>query len=102
VPVVVVLALLGTVWLVCAGASSPPTERGRSAHPVREICGHGARERVHWANPFYLKRKVSLRRRNLNGATIKVNDLRGNPIEIAAVMVWRVADAPRPFSTWTI
>ncbi len=49
----------------------------------------------HWANPFYLKKKVSLRRRNLNGATIKVNDLRGNPIEIAAVVVWRVEDAAK-------
>ncbi|MBI4556417.1 MAG: SPFH domain-containing protein [Candidatus Hydrogenedentes bacterium] len=44
----------------------------------------------HWANPFLTKLKVSLRARNLNGATIKVNDLRGNPIEIAAVVVWRV------------
>lgn len=44
----------------------------------------------HWANPFYTKRKVSLRVRNLNGEKLKVNDEMGNPIEIAAVIVWRV------------
>lgn len=45
-----------------------------------------------WANPLLKKIKVSLRARNLNGQRIKVNDLRGNPIEIAAVVVWRVED----------
>lgn len=45
-----------------------------------------------WANPFLTKIKVSLRARNLNMHTIKVNDHRGNPVEIAAVVVWRVDD----------
>jgi len=45
-----------------------------------------------WNNPFYSKQKISLRARNLNGEKLKVNDQRGNPIEIAAVVVWRVAD----------
>ncbi|QNU68280.1 SPFH domain-containing protein [Ruminiclostridium herbifermentans] len=44
----------------------------------------------HWANPFYTKKKISLRSRNVNGEKIKVNDEMGNPIEIAAVIVWRV------------
>ena len=46
----------------------------------------------HWANPFYQKIKLSLRTRNFNTDTIKVNDQRGNPIEIAAVVVWRVEE----------
>jgi hypothetical protein len=54
----------------------------------------------HWANPFYsstgsrvLSRfKISLRTRNFNSDKLKVNDKRGNPIEIAAVVVWRVHD----------
>lgn len=46
----------------------------------------------HWANPLLHVTKVSLRAHNLNGETIKVNDLRGNPVEIAAVVVWRVTD----------
>jgi regulator of protease activity HflC (stomatin/prohibitin superfamily) len=43
-----------------------------------------------FTNPFYTKKKVSLRSRNLNGEKLKVNDEAGNPIEIAAVVVWRV------------
>lgn len=46
----------------------------------------------HWANPFFQKIKVSLRTRNFNTDTLKVNDQRGNPTEIAAVVVWRVED----------
>lgn len=45
-----------------------------------------------WTNPFNRKVKISLRARNLNGDRLKVNDKRGNPIEIAAVVVWRVHD----------
>lgn len=46
----------------------------------------------HWVNPFCWKRTISLRSRNLNGDRLKVNDRRGSPIEIAAVVVWRVSD----------
>ncbi len=45
-----------------------------------------------WTNPFTSKKKVSLRAHNLNGKTLKVNDLLGNPIEIAAIVVWQVSD----------
>ena len=47
---------------------------------------------LRWANPFYSKRKLSLRTRNFETAKLKVNDKAGNPIEIAAVVVWRVID----------
>lgn len=47
---------------------------------------------LRWANPFYSKKKVSLRLRNFNSEKLKVNDKRGNPIEIAAAIVWRVSD----------
>ncbi len=43
-----------------------------------------------WVNPFMTKRKISLRSRNFEGTKLKVNDKGGNPIEIAAVVVWRV------------
>jgi len=46
----------------------------------------------HWTNPLNTKLRVSLRARNLEGERLKVNDKRGNPIEIAAVVVWRVED----------
>ncbi len=47
---------------------------------------------LRWANPFYTKRAISLRVRNFETAKLKVNDKRGNPVEIAAVVVWRVVD----------
>jgi regulator of protease activity HflC (stomatin/prohibitin superfamily) len=43
-----------------------------------------------WVNPFTMRKKISLRARNLNGQRLKVNDRMGNPIEIAAVVVWEV------------
>ncbi|MET0389932.1 MAG: SPFH domain-containing protein, partial [Polyangiales bacterium] len=55
-------------------------------------CGTDRQSGLRWANPFYRKQKVSLRSHNLNGPKIKVNDRRGNPIEIAAALVWRVED----------
>jgi|CZKI01.1.fsa_nt_gi regulator of protease activity HflC (stomatin/prohibitin superfamily) len=45
-----------------------------------------------WTNPFYRKQKISLRIRNLNSEKLKVNDKRGNPVEIAVVIVWRIQD----------
>jgi regulator of protease activity HflC (stomatin/prohibitin superfamily) len=45
-----------------------------------------------WANPFLTKRRISLRVRNFESGRLKVNDHDGNPIEIAAVVVWRVVD----------
>jgi regulator of protease activity HflC (stomatin/prohibitin superfamily) len=45
-----------------------------------------------WTNPFTTRSKVSLRVRNFNSEKLKVNDLVGNPIEIAAIVVWRVTD----------
>jgi regulator of protease activity HflC (stomatin/prohibitin superfamily) len=48
---------------------------------------------LRWANPFYRKQKISLRAHNLASDRLKVNDKRGNPIEIAAAIVWRVQDS---------
>ncbi len=49
----------------------------------------------HWTNPFCTRRRVSLRAHNLTTPTLKVNDGRGNPIEIGAIVVWRVQDTAR-------
>lgn len=49
-------------------------------------------EGLRWANPLQSGRKISLRARNLNSAPLKVNDKRGNPVEIGAAVVWRVLD----------
>ena len=47
---------------------------------------------LRWANPLYSKRRISLRIRNFESAKLKVNDAEGNPIEFAAVVVWRVVE----------
>ncbi|MBX9901064.1 MAG: SPFH domain-containing protein [Burkholderiaceae bacterium] len=49
-------------------------------------------EGLRWVNPFYAKRKLSLRARTLNTPPLKVNDKRGNPVEIGAAIVWRVEE----------
>ncbi len=48
---------------------------------------------LRWANPFYSKEAVSLRVRNFESEVLKVNDSSGNPIDIAAVVVWKVVDS---------
>jgi hypothetical protein len=58
----------------------------RDTTRVAGLCG---------TNPFDTRRKISLRARNLNGERLKVTDKRGNPIEIAAVVVWRVDDTAK-------
>jgi hypothetical protein len=47
---------------------------------------------LRWANPFFSKRPLSVRVRNFESSKLKVNDREGNPIEIAAIVVWRVVD----------
>jgi regulator of protease activity HflC (stomatin/prohibitin superfamily) len=47
---------------------------------------------LRWANPFYTRKKLSLRVRNFESSHLKVNDAEGNPIEIGAVVVWRVVE----------
>jgi regulator of protease activity HflC (stomatin/prohibitin superfamily) len=48
---------------------------------------------LHWVLPWYTRTKISLRARNITSDTLKVNDKRGNPVEIAANVVWRVSDS---------
>jgi regulator of protease activity HflC (stomatin/prohibitin superfamily) len=54
--------------------------------------GTAKQQGLWWANPFYSKRKISLRVRNFETPKMKVNDLRSNPIEIAAIVVWQVVE----------
>ena len=51
--------------------------------------------RFFWVNPFYAKRKISLRARNMDVPPIKVNDKNGNPIMIGLVLVWKIADTDK-------
>jgi len=57
-----------------------------------EYKGTAKLQGLRWANPFLTKKKVSLRVRNFESSHLKVNDIDGNPIEIAAVVVWKVVE----------
>jgi regulator of protease activity HflC (stomatin/prohibitin superfamily) len=57
-----------------------------------DYVGTAKKTGLRWVNPFYSKRKISLRVRNFESSHLKVNDFDGNPIEIGAVVVWRVVE----------
>lgn len=86
-----VLLLIWTVTMLGGYFTLQPNE-ARVLILFGEYRGTVRTSGFHWANPFMRKLHTSLRARNLNGEKLKVNDKRGNPIEIAAVVVWRVAD----------
>ena len=66
--------------------------QGRVMQLFGKYVGSERQEGLRWANPLYMKAKVSLRVRNFESGTLKVNDSNGNPIDIAAVVVWKVID----------
>lgn len=69
------------------------TEPDGGAAVLWEYIGSERNSGLRWANPFYTKETVTLRVRNFESSRLKVNDLEGSPIEIAAVVVWQVHDA---------
>ncbi len=93
VPVIVaVLALLFSSFMLAGLFLVNPNE-ARLFQLFGDYKGTTKVEGLRWANPFFTKKKVSLRIRNFESQRLKVNDLEGNPIEIAAVVVWRVVDS---------
>jgi regulator of protease activity HflC (stomatin/prohibitin superfamily) len=91
--VIVATALLVVVeCFVLAGVFVVNPNEGRVLQFFGAYVGTVKEAGLRWANPFYTKRRISLRVRNFESARLKVNDLEGNPIEIAAVVVWRVVD----------
>jgi regulator of protease activity HflC (stomatin/prohibitin superfamily) len=89
--------VLSVLVLVVASALLPglfvvnPNE-GKVLQLMGSYAGTAKTPGLRWANPLYTKRRVSLRVRNFESARLKVNDNEGNPIEIAAVVVWKVVD----------
>jgi regulator of protease activity HflC (stomatin/prohibitin superfamily) len=57
-----------------------------------DYLGTGREPGLRWTLPWNIRKRVSVRARNQNIETLKVNDKRGNPVEIGAVVVWRVED----------
>ena len=88
-----ILFALGLLILIGLFVVQPNEARvltlfGRYAGSVRN-------DGLWWVNPFISKKKISLRVRNFQSEKMKVNDFNGNPIEIAAVIVWRVVDSAK-------
>jgi len=102
---IAVVATTGIIILLTGFFSLQPNE-ARVLVLFGEYKGTVRESGFHWGNPFYTrgpgissqlagslnKNKLSLRARTLNGEKLKVNDKRGNPVEIAAVVVWRIED----------
>ena len=85
------LLILGACFLLLGVFVVNPNE-GRVMQFFGDYVGTVKTPGLQWANPFYTKKRISLRVRNFESTKLKVNDLEGNPIEIAAVVVWRVVD----------
>ena len=88
---VFVLGMLGAAWCLAGLYMLQPNQAGLLTL-FGSYRGTDRSDGLRWANPFYVKKKVSVRARNFNSEKLKVNDLRGNPIEIAAAIVWRIED----------
>jgi regulator of protease activity HflC (stomatin/prohibitin superfamily) len=90
---VIVWVLVIAVAGVCLnGFFSVAPNEGRVMQLFGRYAGTVKHQGLRWANPFYTKKNVSLRVRNFESSKLKVNDHDGNPIEIGAVVVWRVID----------
>ena len=86
------IGLLVLSLILLAGLFSVSPNEARVLQLFGAYVGTVRTPGLRWANPLYTKHKVSVRVRNFESAKLKVNDLDGNPIEIGAVVVWKVVD----------
>ena len=89
---IICILSLPVVGLLYAGFFTVNPNEGRVLQFFGSYIGTVRDPGLRWANPLYTKKRVSLRVRNFETSKLKVNDNRGNPIEIAAVVVWKVID----------
>jgi regulator of protease activity HflC (stomatin/prohibitin superfamily) len=94
-PIHIVLAVLGSLTLLVMLGGFYMVEPNKAAvlNLFGRYVGTCKEQGLRWNNPFYAARKLSLRTRNFESSKLKVNDLDGNPIEIASVVVWQVVDS---------
>src|ERR1700761_2337777 len=91
IPAGVVIAVINFI-LVLPGLAIVNPNESKVLTLFGKYVGTIKKDGFFWVNPFTAKKKVSLRAFNLNGQQLKVNDSVGNPIEIAAVIVWQIKD----------
>jgi regulator of protease activity HflC (stomatin/prohibitin superfamily) len=90
---IVLLAVAAVVDTVClAGLFIVNPNEAQVVQLFGRYVGTAKTPGLRWANPFYSKKRISLRIRNFESQKLKVNDIEGNPIEIAAVVVWKVVE----------
>jgi hypothetical protein len=96
-PVAVVLFLLIVVaaCIVAGGLIVVPPNQSRVMVFFGRYIGTVRKDGFWWINPFTIRQRVSLKIRNFESDVLKVNDAVGNPVEIAAVITWQVADTAR-------
>lgn len=85
-----IVATLTFIYLTGLFMVNP--NEGRVMQLFGKYVGTAREEGLRWANPFYTKKRISLRVRNFETARMKVNDTDGNPVEIASIVVWKVID----------
>ena len=89
----ILLGLVAILVFICwFGFYMVHPNQGKVLQLFGRYTGTDRENGLRWANPLYSKKSVSLRVRNFESGRLKVNDANGNPIEIAAVIVWRVVD----------
>ena len=94
IPLILTCVLFAVVLLICfAGFFMVHPNQAKVLTLFGTYVGSARDTGLRWANPFYAKKAVSLRVRNFDCDPLKVNDSSGNPIEIAAVVVWKVVDS---------
>ncbi|MBL8298608.1 MAG: SPFH domain-containing protein [Rhodanobacteraceae bacterium] len=86
------ILLFGLLIFLMKGFFQVQPNQGKVMQLFGRYAGTVRNEGLRWTNPFYAKSSVSLRVRNFESSKLKVNDNDGNPIEIAAVVVWQVVD----------
>jgi len=86
-----VIVLLASILILC-GLYSLQQNESAAITLFGNYKGTDKKPGLRWVVPWYSRKKISLRVRNVTSQTLKVNDKKGNPIEIAAVVVWRVVD----------
>lgn len=98
-PIKVIGALLAVLVFICwFGLFIVAPNQGKILQLFGKYVGTEHTTGLRWANPFYYpKQAISLRIRNFESSKLKVNDASGNPIEIAAVIVWKVVDSAEAF-----
>src|SRR5436190_9396841 len=90
--VVFAAVMIALVTFLTAGLFKVNPNEGQVLQLFGDYKGTAKVQGLRWANPFFTKKKVSLRVRNFESSHLKVNDIDGNPIEIAAVVVWKVVE----------